>query len=413
MISSRVQPRGATQRPVAGETFGLDFAGPGRRVGRVPCRRTWAPAARRQGTRGNPFATRTGWLVVVTFGSFQDSPDSDPLRNAPHATPADFSTPPPSLPRPRSVPRAWSAGSAGANSDVRVAVIGLNGRGKNHLRRASSAGAKGVRIAAICDVDTAVLRAGRGGAGQGRNHAAPVHRPARVAGRTRTSMPSRSPRPTTGTPWRESGPAPPARIVYVEETRFRTTSWEGQPARGRRPEIQPGRAGGRPDPLGRGFAGGGAVGPRRKSGPDHGVARLLLQAPQEHRPQHRSDSAPGDRELRPVARARRPARRPTGAAVPLRLALVQHLRERRRRQPGHPPDGRGAMVSRRPGTAPPHAQRVGGPAAGYVDDGETRRNTQIVVCARLRREAPLVSRSARPAGGLWIPTEGQHGAVQR
>jgi predicted dehydrogenase len=50
--------------------------------------------------------------------------------------------------------RSW-ARIAGANGDVRVAVIGLNGRGKNHL--ASLRTIRGVRIAALCDVDTAVL----------------------------------------------------------------------------------------------------------------------------------------------------------------------------------------------------------------------------------------------------------------
>ena len=42
----------------------------------------------------------------------------------------------------------------GANSDIRVAVVGLNSRGKNHLDGISG---KGVRIVAICDADTAVL----------------------------------------------------------------------------------------------------------------------------------------------------------------------------------------------------------------------------------------------------------------
>ena len=50
--------------------------------------------------------------------------------------------------------RSWAQVS-GANGDIRVAVIGLNGRGQNHL--ASLRALKGVRIAAICDVDTAVL----------------------------------------------------------------------------------------------------------------------------------------------------------------------------------------------------------------------------------------------------------------
>jgi len=43
----------------------------------------------------------------------------------------------------------------GANEDVRVAVIGLNGRGKNHI--SSLAEIKGVRIVALCDVDSTVL----------------------------------------------------------------------------------------------------------------------------------------------------------------------------------------------------------------------------------------------------------------
>ena len=50
--------------------------------------------------------------------------------------------------------RSW-AQVAGANGDLRVAVIGLNGRGKNHL--ASLAKISGVRVAALCDPDTAVL----------------------------------------------------------------------------------------------------------------------------------------------------------------------------------------------------------------------------------------------------------------
>ena len=50
--------------------------------------------------------------------------------------------------------RSW-AQVVGANGDVRVAVVGLNGRGKNHLK--SLADLKGVRVVAICDADTTVL----------------------------------------------------------------------------------------------------------------------------------------------------------------------------------------------------------------------------------------------------------------
>ncbi len=50
--------------------------------------------------------------------------------------------------------RAWGS-VLGANGDVRVAVIGLNGRGQNHLATLSRI--PGVRVVALCDVDTAVL----------------------------------------------------------------------------------------------------------------------------------------------------------------------------------------------------------------------------------------------------------------
>jgi predicted dehydrogenase len=43
----------------------------------------------------------------------------------------------------------------GANGDIRVAVVGLNGRGKNHIE--AFAKMKGVRLVALCDVDSAVL----------------------------------------------------------------------------------------------------------------------------------------------------------------------------------------------------------------------------------------------------------------
>ena len=50
--------------------------------------------------------------------------------------------------------RSWSQ-VAGANGDVRVAVIGLHGRGKDHLRTLSKA--TGARVVALCDADSAVL----------------------------------------------------------------------------------------------------------------------------------------------------------------------------------------------------------------------------------------------------------------
>lgn len=62
-----------------------------------------------------------------------------------------------SLPRP-----LWAADSApapgsvlGANGDIRVAVVGFNGRGKDHI--SGFQGLKGVRLVALCDVDQEVL----------------------------------------------------------------------------------------------------------------------------------------------------------------------------------------------------------------------------------------------------------------
>ena len=54
---------------------------------------------------------------------------------------------------------SWSAKSwaqvKSANEDVRYAVIGFNGRGKEHLGELSKV--KGTRLAALCDVDDKVL----------------------------------------------------------------------------------------------------------------------------------------------------------------------------------------------------------------------------------------------------------------
>ena len=54
--------------------------------------------------------------------------------------------------------RSWSQ-IAGANGDVRVAVLGLHGRGKDHLK--SLAKCRGARVVALCDPDSAVLVAAK------------------------------------------------------------------------------------------------------------------------------------------------------------------------------------------------------------------------------------------------------------
>lgn len=55
----------------------------------------------------------------------------------------------------RAQPAATNIRIVRSNDDIRVAVVGLNGRGKNHLDGYSKL--EGVRVVAICDVDSAVL----------------------------------------------------------------------------------------------------------------------------------------------------------------------------------------------------------------------------------------------------------------
>ena len=43
----------------------------------------------------------------------------------------------------------------GANDEVRVGVVGLNGRGQSHMAQVSTI--PGFRLAALCDVDPTVL----------------------------------------------------------------------------------------------------------------------------------------------------------------------------------------------------------------------------------------------------------------
>jgi predicted dehydrogenase len=53
--------------------------------------------------------------------------------------------------------RVW-AQSAGANDDIRVAVVGFKGRGGDHIK--GFEGIKGVRLTALCDCDSKILAAG-------------------------------------------------------------------------------------------------------------------------------------------------------------------------------------------------------------------------------------------------------------
>jgi len=59
-----------------------------------------------------------------------------------------------------SLPARVHAAADGANGDIRVAVVGFNGRGQSHIAGYLGLKDKGVRIVALCDVDSAVLDKG-------------------------------------------------------------------------------------------------------------------------------------------------------------------------------------------------------------------------------------------------------------
>ena len=53
--------------------------------------------------------------------------------------------------------RVW-AQAEGANDDIRVGVVGFGGRGKSHIDAFSKM--SGVRVVALCDVDSKILERG-------------------------------------------------------------------------------------------------------------------------------------------------------------------------------------------------------------------------------------------------------------
>jgi len=57
-----------------------------------------------------------------------------------------------------SLPARVRAAAEGSNSDIRIAVVGFHGRGEAHIK--AYLGIKGVRIVALCDVDSDVLDKG-------------------------------------------------------------------------------------------------------------------------------------------------------------------------------------------------------------------------------------------------------------
>ena len=113
--------------------------------------------------------------------------------------------------------RPGIAKKAGPNDTVRVAVIGVRGRGMEHLERLRRAEGRP-------DHDHLRRRPQRHRQGEGSRSASAVRRRAEVrpgpppgARRQGRSTPSRSPRPTTGTPWPTIWACQAGKDVYVEK----------------------------------------------------------------------------------------------------------------------------------------------------------------------------------------------------
>ena len=120
-------------------------------------------------------------------------------------------------------PKAKDAKKVGPNDQIRVAVIGVNGAG-GWSTSAPTSSSKDVRITTICDVDKNVDRPGdQGDRARSTAPSRSTSRTSAGSSTTRRSTPSRSPRPTTGTPWRRSGPARRAR-TSTSRSRSATTS---------------------------------------------------------------------------------------------------------------------------------------------------------------------------------------------
>src|SRR2546430_3866476 len=58
-----------------------------------------------------------------------------------------------------SLPASSWARVPGANDEIRIAVVGFGGRGKDHISELRGLAKKNVRIVALCDVDKQILDA--------------------------------------------------------------------------------------------------------------------------------------------------------------------------------------------------------------------------------------------------------------
>ena len=239
---------------------------------------------------------------------------------------------------------ALSAGAmlASPNDTVRVACVGVRGRGRDHIRAYS--GMPNVEIAAMCDIDESILNAAARRDREGGQEAARgIHRPAQAArGQVHRRDLDRHAEPP---PHAADHLGLPGRQGRVRREAVLARHVRGAADCGGGEEV-------RPHGAARNATAGRRIGreavQKMRDGADrrrlHG-ARPLLQVARHDRPQAGRAGAAG-RALRSLAgtgAAARVHREP----LPLQLALVLGLRQRRHRQPGHSSDGCGALGPRR------------------------------------------------------------------
>ena len=183
------------------------------------------------------------------------------------------------------------------NDTVRVACVGVRGRGKDHMKAYGRIA--NVEIAAICDIDESVLNKAASQLSETAGH---VFGPAQAARRQihrrdlhRHAQSLAHAADHLGLPGGQG-------CVCREALLARHV--RSQANRGGRAKVQPHRAAGQPKPLVAGAAGSGAEHARRPAGRRLHGPRLVLQMARHHRP-HAGRTGAAGRALRPLARARR------------------------------------------------------------------------------------------------------------
>ena len=279
---------------------------------------------------------------------------------------------------------------AGPNDTVRVAVIGVSGRGKDHLR--GFADQKDARVTTICDVDQNVLGKAKEQMVEQRRRPSPSS-----SQDLRKVLDDKDDRRRLD---RHAQPlARPGRDLGLPGGQGRLRREAGQPQRLRRAADGRGRPQVRPDRPDR------ARRCRSHQGIQDAVeflragklGKVYMAKGLCYKPRgsigHKADApVPAGRRLRPLARPgpRAPVQ---PQPVPLRLALDLGHRQRRPRQPGHPPDGHRPLGPRQDRAAPSPCRLR---AAGSATSTTARPRTPSSVAFELRR-LPAPVRGPRPA----------------